>query len=184
MAPRLLLLHGFTGSPASWSLAVEPFGLQTDVLAPWLVGHGDARIASAADFEAEIGRIAALVAGHSKWHLAGYSLGGRLGIGMLCTRPDLFSGATLIGAQPGLETEAQRTERRAADERWCALLRERGLPEFVAAWEAQPLFASQRGLPREVLERQRAERLAASANGLVRSLEATGLGVMPSYGHA
>jgi 2-succinyl-6-hydroxy-2,4-cyclohexadiene-1-carboxylate synthase len=95
--------------------------------------------------------------------------------------PELFRGATLIGAQPGLATEAEREDRRAADERWCALLEEKGIEAFVAQWEAVPLFATQSRLPRDVLERQRAARLAHDPHGLARSLRLTGLGVMPDY---
>ena len=115
------------------------------------------------------------------WHLVGYSLGGRLALGLLVRHPALFASATLVGAQPGLETESARAERRAADERWCEMLESGPLADFVAAWETQPLFASQGALPSGALERQRVERMSHSGAGLALSLRTTGLGVMPSY---
>lgn len=180
MAAGLLVLHGFTGSPASWDPALTALRGRTRVLAPPLVGHGAAANVNVAEFEAEVARIAAL-AGGARWHLAGYSLGGRIAIGLLCAHPELFSSATLIGAQPGLESESDRAERRTADERWCAILRDRGIGEFATRWEEQPLFASQAALSAEMRQAQRSERLAHTAEGLVRSLETTGLGRMPSY---
>src|SRR5262249_12121699 len=80
--------------------------------------------------------------------------------------------------------ESERSDRRVADEKWCAMLLERGVSEFVTAWENLPLFESQHALVAEVHEKQRAERLASSADGLVQSLRATGLAAMPSYWNA
>ena len=181
MGLGLLLLHGFTGGPASWSSVTVGLSSNVTVLAPSLVGHGDQVRAAVAGFEDEVDRVASLTSNASTWHVAGYSLGGRIALGLLVRHPDLFRGATLIGAQPGLSSETARAERRAGDERWCTLLRERPLSEFVSAWEDQPLFRSQRELPDDVRTRQRTERLAQDSAGLARSLAFTGLGVMPSY---
>jgi len=184
MGRGLLLLHGFTGSPASFHSVTAGLPSWVAVFAPSLVGHGDQVHAEVSGFDDEVDRIAALLSDTMPWHLAGYSLGGRIALGLLARHPNLFSSAILIGAQPGLPTESARTERRAADDRWCNLLRERPLSEFVSAWEDQPLFHSQRTLSGEVLSRQRAERLAQDPGGLVRSLTLTGLGAMPAYWEA
>jgi 2-succinyl-6-hydroxy-2,4-cyclohexadiene-1-carboxylate synthase len=183
MTAPLALLHGFTGSPDGFRDllgALEP--RPAVVTAPALVGHGAADDASVTGFESEVDRLARVLrASATPCHLVGYSLGGRLALGLLVRHPALFVSATLIGAQPGLPTDAARVERRAADERWCDLLEQRGLEAFVAEWEALPLFATQARLPTAVLARQRAERLGQDPRGLVRSLRLTGLGVMPSY---
>jgi 2-succinyl-6-hydroxy-2,4-cyclohexadiene-1-carboxylate synthase len=181
MASGLVLLHGFTGSPESWRPVTAGLSDTIRVLMPSLVGHGDHVHADVVGFDDEVDRIASLLSRATRWHLVGYSLGGRIALALLARHAPLFSGATLIGAQPGLRSEDARAERRAADERWCIMLRERPLSEFVGAWEDQPLFRSQRTLPEETLARQRAERLARDPAGLVRSLAVTGLGVMPSY---
>jgi 2-succinyl-6-hydroxy-2,4-cyclohexadiene-1-carboxylate synthase len=186
MTPGLALLHGFTGSPASFRAVTVALPQGAVVAAPLLVGHG----APSADggvngFEGEVDRLASLLrAGASAWHLAGYSLGGRLALGLLVRHPELFTGATLIGASPGLASEGERAERRATDERWCTLLEERGIEAFVADWEAQPLLAPGADLGEEARRGQRKERLANEPLGLARSLRLTGLGAMPSYWEA
>jgi 2-succinyl-6-hydroxy-2,4-cyclohexadiene-1-carboxylate synthase len=145
------------------------------------VGHGDQVHADVAGFDGEVDRIASIVPSSVSWHVAGYSLGGRIALGLVVRHPERFESATLIGAQPGLESDDARTERRAADERWCHMLRDRPLSDFVTAWAEQPLFLSQASLPADVLAAQRAVRLAQDPAGLERSLRLTGLGAMPSY---
>jgi 2-succinyl-6-hydroxy-2,4-cyclohexadiene-1-carboxylate synthase len=181
MASGLLLLHGFTGSPASWNAVVRTLSTPVRTLAPTLVGHGHQMYPSVSSFEDEVDRIASLVTDTTDWHVAGYSLGARVALGLLVRHAGSFEGATLIGGQPGLESESARADRRAHDERWRDMLRNRPLSDFVSAWQEQPLFRSQRSLSDETLATQRAERLAQDPAGLVRSLEVTGLGVMPSY---
>jgi 2-succinyl-6-hydroxy-2,4-cyclohexadiene-1-carboxylate synthase len=179
----IVALHGFTGSPRSFDGVLAALSRRPAAFfAPALVGHGTEADAEVESFEAEVDRIAGLLGERgSAWHVVGYSLGGRVALGLLVRHPALFTGATLIGAQPGLDDEAARRERRAADGRWCRLLDEQGVIAFVEEWEKLPLFATQRELPREVQSAQREERLAHRSTGLRRSLEVLGLGAMPSY---
>ncbi|HVW26600.1 MAG TPA: 2-succinyl-6-hydroxy-2,4-cyclohexadiene-1-carboxylate synthase [Polyangiaceae bacterium] len=182
MTIAVALLHGFTGSPSSFqelAAVLEPRGVR--VAAPPLLGHG-ADDSGVRDFEGEVERLArGLAARDRPMHLLGYSLGGRVAIGLLCRHPELFSSATLVSTQPGLSLAQARLERRVADEAWCDLLLSQGIAAFVQAWENLPLFATQANLSDDVLARQRAERLAHDAGGLVRSLKICGLGEMPSY---
>jgi 2-succinyl-6-hydroxy-2,4-cyclohexadiene-1-carboxylate synthase len=176
------LLHGFTGSPGGLQPVTDRLtarGLR--VLAPALLGHG-ADDAGIHDFESEVQRLArVLAAGKERMHLVGYSLGGRLAIGLLCRHPELFSGATLVSAQPGLSQAQARMDRRVVDDVWCELLLSQGVAAFVQTWENLPLFATQGTLAEDVLARQRVERLSHDAGGLVRSLKICGLAEMPSY---
>jgi 2-succinyl-6-hydroxy-2,4-cyclohexadiene-1-carboxylate synthase len=114
-------------------------------------------------------------------HLAGYSLGARLGLGLLLRHPELFASATLASVHPGLGHPTERAARRLADCAWCELLEARGITAFVDAWQAQPLFSYEARLSRAERDMQREIRLSHSASGLCRSLRATGLGQMPSY---
>jgi 2-succinyl-6-hydroxy-2,4-cyclohexadiene-1-carboxylate synthase len=183
MTRRLALLHGFSGNPESWEAVRSELGPKPYVVAPILVGHGSSpHDASVQGFEGEVDRIAALLAGEGgTFHLAGYSLGGRVALGLLARHPELFMSATLIGAHPGLESEEDRADRRRADEHLCQILDRLGIDVFVAKWESIPLFASQKRLSPEVLDRQRRARTLHDPNGLARSLRLTGLGAMPSY---
>lgn len=179
----LLALHGFTGSPRSWDFL--PDAPNTRRFVPALVGHvGSAAGPEVIDFESEIDRLARLSAQANSLHVVGYSLGARLALGVALRHPARVSRLTLIGAHPGLSSDAERAERRAADERWCELLQERGLLAFIDAWQAQPLWATQARLDRGILERKRSERLSHDAAGLIRSLRVTGLARMPNYREA
>ncbi len=191
MTSKLVLLHGFTGGPASWNVVRAHLPGDLDVHCPALLGHappvhaddehpGEPRAISG--FDEEVDRIARLVrdwaAGESV-HVVGYSLGGRVALGLLIRHPGLATSATLIGAHPGLERAGERTIRKTQDERRARQLRSDGLQPFLADWERLPLFASQSELPADVLETQRALRASHDPRGLARSLRVLGLGSMP-----
>jgi 2-succinyl-6-hydroxy-2,4-cyclohexadiene-1-carboxylate synthase len=186
VAQPLVLLHGFAGAPASWQRVVALLGDARDLVCPALLGHDPARLDDEladppGSFDEAVDRLAADlrqrgVTGDA--HVCGYSLGGRMALGLLVRHRALFRRATLIGVNPGLE--ADRDARAAGDERW-AVAAERGLDAFLAAWEAQPLFATQRRLPAEVQGEQRRWRGELRGAGLALSLRVVGLAAMPDY---
>jgi 2-succinyl-6-hydroxy-2,4-cyclohexadiene-1-carboxylate synthase len=166
----LSTLHGFTGRASDW-----------DALAPALplalCGHDGAPVPSGWSFADEVDRVAALLPGPV--HLAGYSMGGRLALGVAVAHPQRVARLTLVGAHAGLESEVERAERRALDDRWCATLETRGIEAFVDAWEAQPMWRSQDWLPGAVRDRQRDARLDHVPDALAAALRALGPGAMP-----
>lgn len=172
--PRVLLLHGFTGDAGDWAL--WPDGAPT-ALAIDLPGHGASPDPTGV-FGDEIQRLLAVLP-PSIDHVLGYSLGGRIALSLLAAAPGRFHDATILSAHPGLIEASQREARRVADQRWIALLRNQGIGRFVDAWQRQPLFATQIGLPTAVLERQRQRRLAQRAEGLAQNLTCFGLAEMP-----
>jgi 2-succinyl-6-hydroxy-2,4-cyclohexadiene-1-carboxylate synthase len=174
----LVLLHGFTGSVASWDAVAAKLGQPTPSRPP-LLGHGALDTERVSTFDAEVTRLAAQLPAEPV-HLAGYSLGARLALGLAVAYPERVARLTLVSGQAGLASELERDERRRADARWCRLLEQRGLAAFVDAWEAQPLFATQSRLPPRAA--RRLERLSHEPHGLVRSLQVTGLAEMPDYG--
>lgn len=173
--PRILLLHGFTGASADW--AGWPFA--TPALAPDLPGHGAAPDPPGDDdFRTGVARLLAALP-PSIEALIGYSLGGRIALGLLAAAPGRFRALALISAHPGLPDAAARAARRAADQHWIDLLRHQGIGPFVDAWEAQPLFATERLAPPAARAARRARRLAQRPAGLAGSLATFGLGQMP-----
>jgi 2-succinyl-6-hydroxy-2,4-cyclohexadiene-1-carboxylate synthase len=106
-------------------------------------------------------------------------LGSRLALGLLVRYPERFDHAVLVSAHPGLRSDAERAQRRSDDDRFVRLLRERGLVEFVTAWEEQPMWQSQRALPDSARDLRHRERLTHTAEGLACSLSSVGLGQMP-----
>lgn len=183
----LVLLHGFTGSPASWSDVVCALPGSRTIAALSLPGHHPAMIVRHG-FEANVDAVAEVLAmvsdggvRASPCHLVGYSLGARVALSLAVRHPALVLGLTLVGVHPGLHSQTERAERVAADARLAALLRAGGVDAFVRAWEAQPLFATQARASAHALAAQRRIRRAHDPEALAQSLEHLGLGVMPSY---
>lgn len=172
MSP-LLLLHGFTGAPAVWDAVVERLP-EGPARVPALGGHGGAWTS----WDEEVDRLLTLVADLEDVHVVGYSMGGRLAYGLLARRSPRITRATLIGAHPGLEDDDARAARRDADGEWIARL-DQGLPAFVEAWSALPMWASQARVPAEARQRRTAIRLDHDPAGLAHALRAYGLAAMP-----
>lgn len=182
--PPLLLLHGFTGSAAGLAGLARELAADHLVIVPDLLGHG---ASEAPDdparhaLERQVADLAALLdaAGAARADLLGYSMGGRIALGLAALRPERVRSALLVGASAGLADPAARDERRRADEALADALLRDGLAAFVERWMAQPLFASQRRLGEEALARARAERLAQRPEGLAASLRGVGSGAQP-----
>lgn len=175
-------LHGFAGHAESW----EPLhaALPDEALAALtLFGHDPTRpVTDMIAFEDEVARIAgALRAQGGPVRLVGYSMGGRISLGLLRMFPELVASVVLVGANPGLHTEKEREERIKGDEVWARLLEDEGMEAFAAKWEAQGLFATQAKLPAPVLAHQRAIRQRHDARSLAWSMRSLSLGRMPSY---
>ena len=177
-----LLLHGFTGAAASWERVAAR--LPGAVAALHLPGHHP-DLPAAADFAANVELIASAIAAlDTPPLLVGYSLGGRAALAVAMAHPELIAELCLVSTHPGLATDAERAARRAADQHWVDCLTNAGLEEFVDAWQALPMWASQRDLDRDLLAEQRALRLTRDPAALAASLTTMGLGEMPSYADA
>ncbi|MBX6753955.1 2-succinyl-6-hydroxy-2,4-cyclohexadiene-1-carboxylate synthase [Thermorudis peleae] len=187
--PGLLLLHGFTGSSATWAAFLPEWSTQYQVLAPDLIGHGQS--AAPTDparytLEEAVDDLLALLdtLGIDQCIVLGYSLGGRLALTFAVHAPARVSALILESTSPGIADPSERAARKAQDEALAAMIEERGIAWFVEYWEQQPLFASQARLPADVRARIRAERLAQRPSGLAHSLRGMGTGVMtPLWDH-
>lgn len=177
------LIHGFAGSPLSWTHLVELARFERPPLLATLAGHGpNWRHRKVDSFERELERLASEIESTEQPRLVcGYSMGARIALGLLARRPRLFDAAVLVGVHPGLDSQSDRGARREADSAYSRLLRDQGLAAFVDAWEDVPLFSSQRTLSAETLAEQRAIRLDHEAEGLALALELLGLAEMPDY---
>lgn len=177
---RLFALHGFTGAPSSWSGVLAALQSRAELSAPWLTGHGSPPAALEVDgFEAEVTRLSALLP-EGELVLAGYSLGARLALALLARHPERFRAAVLVSGRAAPESDEERHARLRSDEALAERLEAQGLEAFVDAWEAEPLFATQRALPAPLRAEERARRTAHRAAGLAHSLCVTGLGRMPN----
>ena len=166
---RCVLLHGFAGDPASWDEVAIP---GERIALPGHPGGGPV----AGDWAANLAAIARRIGPCDV--AIGYSLGARVALGLAAGGH--VPRGVLISANPGI-ADPERSARRASDAAWAALARDRGTAAFIAAWEAQPLFATQQRAPAERLAARRARRLALDPAQLATSLETMGLAEMPDH---
>lgn len=165
---RVVLVHGFTQTGRVWlPLAVELAALGLKVVLPDLPGHG-----GSTDVRANLWDTARLLADTcGQGVYVGYSLGGRACLHVALRRPEVLRGLVLISTTAGLDTPAERAERRAADGELATLIERDGVASFLDRWLAQPLFAR---LPKDGAHV--AERHRNSAEGLATSLRWAGTG--------
>jgi 2-succinyl-6-hydroxy-2,4-cyclohexadiene-1-carboxylate synthase len=184
--PPVLLLHGFMGSADSWGDRIlSGLARSHRVMAVDLPGHGGsdapaepARYALPAVVEDLADLLGELGAPHADW--VGYSMGGRVALGAALLAPERVTRLVLEGASAGLESDADRRERRASDEALAARLESEGMEAFLDVWSAQPLLASQRRLPQAVRDAERRRRLQNRPEALAACLRGLGTGVQPS----
>ena len=181
--PPVLLLHGFTGSAASWAALLQPLTERHRVIAVDLLGHGGSD-APADPARHAVERQAADLADllqqldATRGAVLGYSFGARIALRLALDDPETVERLILESPSAGIADAGARAARRAADERWATLLETDGLDAFADAWEAQPLFASRQRLPDDDRRRLREALLGNRAAGLAASLRGAGQGAM------
>lgn len=177
----LLLLHGFTGSLATWAFLEPALRDRHQLIAVDLPGHGGSS-APADPARYALPRLAddlALVLGTlglSRVALLGYSLGGRAALHFTVRHPNRVAALILESASYGITKTTERDARRASDAALAAEIERDGVAAFVDRWEKLPLWHSQARLPRDVRDALRARRLDNSPAGLANSLRGAGAG--------
>ena len=181
--PPLLLLHGFTGSRKSFAHLRERLAPYAAALVVDLPGHGESPFHDDTTFASTLQALLRLMdeLALPRVDVAGYSLGARVALGLAVEAGSRLRRLVLESGSPGLRRRRNRGERRRQDEALAARIESEGVGAFIQAWEALPLFAGVRALPREVQDALRLRRLAGDAGGLALSLRRLGLGAQPSY---
>lgn len=167
--PRVVLLHGFTQTHASWHALVPALATTHEVVAVDLPGHGGSSavrldLGGAADAVAEAG---------GRGTYVGYSMGGRVALRLALDHPELVARLVLVGATAGIGDDAERAARRRADEALAASIEADGVAAFLHRWLAQPLFADL-----TPTETDLAARRANTPDGLAASLRLCGTATM------
>ncbi len=78
--------------------------------------------------------------GVPRFHLIGYSMGGRLAMMYAAKHREQVASLILMSTHPGLQTEQERESRRKNDAEWAKLIFELPIDEFLFRWYNQPLF--------------------------------------------
>ena len=161
MAVPILFIPGFMQPASAWSPVADRLDEPTALLE-----HGQHW------FE---GRLAEIADAGEGAILAGYSLGGRLALRAALREPERYAGLVTVGATAGIEDPQARVARAEADERLASWVEAAPIEDVVAIWERQPLFADQ---SEQLIEDQRAGRLAQDPVELARLLRSAGQGVL------
>lgn len=179
----LVLLHGFTGSKATWHPIIKLLSENYKIIVIDLPGHGQTQITTPRSMETFCRDLNELLIylGLKHIHLLGYSMGGRAALSFAMYFPEKIISLILESASPGLETEDARIERQQADESLAVKIEQDGIKAFVDFWENISLFASQKNLPAIKKQKIRDERLSQSVQGLSQSLRSMGTGKQPSW---
>jgi 2-succinyl-6-hydroxy-2,4-cyclohexadiene-1-carboxylate synthase len=164
---RIVLVHGFTQTGASWGEVARLFAGGFEVVTVDLPGHG-----SSSDIRLgfEDASYAIGSAGGAGIYI-GYSLGARLCLRMALDRPSLVKALVLVGGSPGLASASERANRRAADDRMAEEILMRGTRSFVDRWLGQKMFSTFRATDDD-LEARRSN----SPAGLAYALRTLGVG--------
>jgi 2-succinyl-6-hydroxy-2,4-cyclohexadiene-1-carboxylate synthase len=132
---RVVLVHGFTQTGASWAGVADALRDDSYVVAtPTLPGHGGAPAADLAT------AAATLAADHGPATWIGYSMGGRACLHVALAHPSAVERLVLLGATAGIDDPAERNARRHRDELLATRIEAIGVARFVDEWLAQPMF--------------------------------------------
>lgn len=179
--PAVFLLHGFTGSSATWAPHLAALKAFTTVRIDFL-GHG--RSDAPADvqrygMEACVDDVLAIhkQLGFGRCAFVGYSMGGRVAMRVALQAPECLWALVLESASPGIADPVERQTRVAQDTKLAARIRHEGVAAFANYWQALPLFASQSRLPEATRQALRIQRSQHTADGLANSLQGLGAGM-------
>lgn len=183
--PPLVLLHGFTGSVATWAPLRAVLDAHFTTIAVDLAGHGqsgspsDPARFSLSRFADDLRQILDSD-GITRAGVLGYSLGARAALHFALRFPGRVAALVLESGTPGIDDPAERASRIASDSTLAERIERDGIAAFVKFWEQLPLWSTQVSLSPASRSRLRDQRLANRPQGLANSLRGAGTGAIPS----
>lgn len=170
----LLLVHGFAQTAKSWQTVIEALGVDADVHAIELPGHGatalNAGVPTVESVRAHVRRFSR-DRDLRRAVLWGYSQGARVALDFTLAYPRDVAALILESGTAGIEDPLARADRRSRDYALSKRLESSTIEEFVALWEAVPVLADQ---PTELIVAQREDRLAHDPRALAAALRGIG----------
>jgi 2-succinyl-6-hydroxy-2,4-cyclohexadiene-1-carboxylate synthase len=177
-----IVLHGFAGSGQEMlDLARRLPGRKLVVDLP---GHG--RTAASQDpaayrMETIVEALIGILDddGIERADVIGYSMGGRVALGLAAFAPERVTSVVAIGARTGIADDDERGARRAADNDLAAAIEERGVEWFANEWIGKAIYDTQRTLGDDHMARVLELRLGVDPSGVAHSLRELGAGAQP-----
>ena len=176
--PWLVWLHGLLGSGEDWLPVAELCGDYPSLLVD-LPGHGKSTAVKTRGFADISQQLAETLQAHGirEYWLAGYSLGGRIAMYHACNgHHQGLLGLLVEGGNLGLESDELRAQRLQHDRQWAQRFRHEPLPQVLADWYQQDVFADLDSQQRTQLV---SLRTANQGPAVADMLEATSLGHQP-----
>lgn len=177
----VVLLHGFTGSTATWEPLRAVLEEAHKVVAVDFPGHGlstaptDPRRYALDRFADDLDSVLTQLS-IKRVGLLGYSMGGRAALRFALTHADRVMTLILESTSPGITDPARRAERVESDTELANSIERDGIESFVERWEAIPLWHTQASLDDDVRAKLRSQRLRNQTIGLANSLRGAGAG--------
>lgn len=143
----MVALHGFTGSGLifeQFSARFKSLGIR--LIAVDLPGHGNTITPDSAEihtYEAQITNLSSLLSTLNipKFHLLGYSMGGRIALHYALNHPDKIISLILESTNNGISNDNDRIERVSRDEKLSEQIMQ-NYPDFLLKWNRLPIFKS------------------------------------------
>lgn len=140
----IIALHGFLGLPCDWKYWHNQYGKKHKLFAPSLWTHP--LLNSSFSFQEWGENFITLVDEYKKQgfniSLWGYSMGGRLALHALTKAPELFTKATIISANPGLDSASEKNLRLQKDLIWSQKFLCMDWKKLMHEWNQQPVFSN------------------------------------------
>ncbi len=168
--PKLVLLHGFAQTSASWNETIAALAGVAETHTIELPGHGDTGLRRGEPSPALV-RDMILDAVSGDFVVWGYSQGARGAFDVAIEAPERVRGLIAESGIPGIEDPVARADRRSRDFALSKRLEAGRIEDFVAMWEKVPALGEQ---SRELIEKQRPDRLAQEPEALAAALRGIG----------
>ncbi len=131
-------MHGFLGNSSDWNV-LKSFLPEVDFIAAELFLKEQPKNQPIDYF---LQRAKSFSSFQGKKIFLGYSLGGRLGLQLLKSNPELFDHYIFLSTHPGLKTTdlEERKNRILRDQKWSEKINEENWGSFLQEWNSQPVF--------------------------------------------
>jgi 2-succinyl-6-hydroxy-2,4-cyclohexadiene-1-carboxylate synthase len=181
--PIIILLHGFASTSDDWLEIMQILPTKYQIIAVDLVGFGRSSVPDNSKYYSQTFQVKLLDeiinnVQSKDVFIVGYSMGGRLALSYVAKYFSKLKGLVVESSTAGIIKTSDRVERIKSDEELAAYIESNKINKFVERWTSLELFNSQKKLPKEKIEKIKAEKLNLNPIGLSNSLKGFSTGRM------